>query len=409
MFRDPPYFRALREQVVPILQTYPSIKVWVAGCSTRRGTVVARDPVRGREDCRAHRALRDRHQRRCAAPAENGIYALERMAGFTSELSGGGRQAVAVGLLSRGVRRGAGSRRSLKSRVVFADHSLATDSVFLEAHLVSCRNVLIYFDRALQDRALGLFSDSLVRRGFLGLGSKESLRFSKHADSFDGVQRRASVSTRRCSDMQFTHPNLDSPDADPAAVDAVVIGASAGGIDALNRCCPGCPKASGPPCWSSCTAAGHAEPAAWTSFAHAARLPVVEPNDKDEIAPGRVLSGAARLSHDGRSGPHRSRCRSIRRCAFRGHRWTCCSNRRRTCTASAARRSCCRARTTTARTARAGARAGRHRVGASAGHRRSRPKCRVPRSNAARPTPFTIPQPWPGGSLHCRPISDPMP
>lgn len=68
--------------------------------------------------------------------------------------------------------------------MVFADHSLATDSVFLEAHLVSCRNVLIYFDRALQDRALGLFSDSLVRRGFLDLGSKESLRFSKYADRF---------------------------------------------------------------------------------------------------------------------------------------------------------------------------------------------------------------------------------
>jgi chemotaxis protein methyltransferase CheR len=74
--------------------------------------------------------------------------------------------------------------KSLKKHIVFSDHSLATDSVFAEVHLVSCRNVLIYFDRALQDRALGLFSGALCRKGFLGLGSKESMRFSKHRDDF---------------------------------------------------------------------------------------------------------------------------------------------------------------------------------------------------------------------------------
>ncbi len=68
--------------------------------------------------------------------------------------------------------------------MVFADHSLPTDSVFAELQVVSCRNVLIYFDRSLQDRALGLMKDSLCRRGFLGLGSKESLMFSQHAAAF---------------------------------------------------------------------------------------------------------------------------------------------------------------------------------------------------------------------------------
>jgi chemotaxis protein methyltransferase CheR len=68
--------------------------------------------------------------------------------------------------------------------VLFADHSLATDNVFSEMHLVSCRNVLIYFDRQLQDRAIGLFREALVRRGFLGLGSKESLRLTSYADAF---------------------------------------------------------------------------------------------------------------------------------------------------------------------------------------------------------------------------------
>jgi chemotaxis protein methyltransferase CheR len=73
--------------------------------------------------------------------------------------------------------------------VVFSDHSLATDSVFAEVHLVSCRNVLIYFDKPLQDRAIGLFREALCRRCFLGIGAKESLRFSSHASAFTEVVR----------------------------------------------------------------------------------------------------------------------------------------------------------------------------------------------------------------------------
>ena len=75
--------------------------------------------------------------------------------------------------------------KSLRRRIVFSDHSLATDSVFAEVQLISCRNVLIYFNRELQDRALGLFREALCRKGFLGIGSKESLRFSSEAGAFD--------------------------------------------------------------------------------------------------------------------------------------------------------------------------------------------------------------------------------
>jgi chemotaxis protein methyltransferase CheR len=77
--------------------------------------------------------------------------------------------------------------------VVFADHSLATDAVFSEMHLVSCRNVLIYFNASLQARAIGLFRDSLVRRGYLGLGSRETLRFNPHAKAFEAVHQQADV------------------------------------------------------------------------------------------------------------------------------------------------------------------------------------------------------------------------
>ena len=123
------------------------------------------------------------------ARAEAGIYALDRIAGFTQNyLAAGGKRSLSD--YYHAAYGGARVAGALKDRVVFADHSLSTDEVFLEAHLVSCRNVMIYFDRALQDRALGLFSDSLVRRGFLGLGSKESLRFSKHAGSFADFDAR---------------------------------------------------------------------------------------------------------------------------------------------------------------------------------------------------------------------------
>jgi chemotaxis protein methyltransferase CheR len=81
--------------------------------------------------------------------------------------------------------------------VVFSDHSLVTDAVFAEMHLISCRNVLIYFDRTAQDRAVGLFKDSLARKGFLGLGSKESLRFSRHAESFADFVREDKIYQRR--------------------------------------------------------------------------------------------------------------------------------------------------------------------------------------------------------------------
>ena len=89
--------------------------------------------------------------------------------------------------------------KSLRQQVVFSDHSLVTDAVFAEMHLISCRNVLIYFDRELQDRALGLFKDSLARKGFLGLGAKETLRFSDHAEAFTDFVREEKIYQRRAA------------------------------------------------------------------------------------------------------------------------------------------------------------------------------------------------------------------
>ncbi|MEP6484031.1 MAG: CheR family methyltransferase [Rudaea sp.] len=186
MFRDPDYFRALRTRVVPVLRTYPSLKIWVAGCSTGEEVyslaillheegLLKRTLIYG-TDINAH-ALRK---------AEAGVFDIERIAQFSHNFQRSGAR-TSLSAYYTAAYGNAVFDAALKKHMVFSDHSLATDSVFAETHLVSCRNVLIYFNRVLQDRAIGLFRDALCPRGFLGIGSKETLRFSSHCDAFEGI------------------------------------------------------------------------------------------------------------------------------------------------------------------------------------------------------------------------------
>lgn len=124
--------------------------------------------------------------------AESGIYDLERIAGFTENHRRAGGKCSLSDYYSAAYGRAVFDPQ-LRRRMVFSDHSLATDHVFGEMQLVSCRNVLIYFARQLQDRAVGLFHDSLCRKGFLGLGNRESLRFTALADAFSEVSREARI------------------------------------------------------------------------------------------------------------------------------------------------------------------------------------------------------------------------
>lgn len=188
LFRDPPYYRALRTRVVPLLRTYPSLKVWVAGCST--GEEVYSLAILLREEGLLERTLlyATDINPQALQKAEAGIYHIERMATFTENH----RQSGAAGSLGDYYTAAYGSAvfdKSLREHIVFSDHSLATDSVFAEVQLLSCRNVLIYFNRELQERALGLFREALCRKGFLGLGARESLRFSSHASAFTELVR----------------------------------------------------------------------------------------------------------------------------------------------------------------------------------------------------------------------------
>jgi len=183
MFRDPAYFKALRAEVIPVLKTYPSVKIWIAGCSN--GEEVWSFAIMLAEEGLLERTLiyaSDINPDALRA-AEAGLYALDRIAQFSANyLEAGGTRSLSD--YYHAAYNGAVFDRALKRHVLFADHSLATDTVFSEVQLVSCRNVLIYFDRPLQDRAVGLFRDALVRRGYLGLGSKESLRLTSHGPAF---------------------------------------------------------------------------------------------------------------------------------------------------------------------------------------------------------------------------------
>lgn len=192
MFRDPGYFEALRKEVLPVLATYPSLKIWCAGCST--GEEAYSLAILLHEERLLSRSLiyaTDINPNSLKS-AQAGIINQEQIPLFTENYQKAGGRAAFSEYYS-GSEKGAFLRPDLLERLVFADHSLATDSVFAEVQMVSCRNVLIYFTKPLQDKAFHLFHESLSKRGFLGLGSKETVRFSEYRDRFDEFVPRQKI------------------------------------------------------------------------------------------------------------------------------------------------------------------------------------------------------------------------
>ena len=186
MFRDPSFYKALREHVVPLLKTYPFIKIWHAGCSS--GEEVYSMAILLKEE-----GLFNRTQIYATdfnpviiKQAKEGIYPISRMKEFTLNYQKAGGKASFSDYYTANYE-SAKILESFKKNIVFATHNLVTDSVFAEVNLVVCRNVLIYFDRKLQDKVIGLFADSLAGGGVLCLGSKENLQFSEYYDSFDSL------------------------------------------------------------------------------------------------------------------------------------------------------------------------------------------------------------------------------
>lgn len=174
MFRDPPFFKALREKVVPHLQTYPHARIWIAGCATGEEVyslaILLREEGLG-EQCRIYAT--DLNQT-VLAKAQQGIFPLQYMRQYTRNYQkAGGTAAFSDYYVARYDR--AIMDPTLMRNVVFAAHNLATDSDFSEMQLVLCRNVLIYFKLPLKERVLGLFDRCLTPGGFLCLGTKEVL------------------------------------------------------------------------------------------------------------------------------------------------------------------------------------------------------------------------------------------
>jgi chemotaxis protein methyltransferase CheR len=192
MFRDPTHFLAIRQEVVPLLKTYPSIKIWIAGCST--GEEVYSMAILLREEGLLERTIiyATDINPRSLEKAKQGIFALGNIRAYTENYQKAGGQRAFSDYYTAAYDF-AIFDKNLRENVTFADHSLATDSVFSETQLISCRNVLIYFNKKLQDRAFGLFHDSLCHRGFLVLGSKETLDFSAYSNDFEALVKQERI------------------------------------------------------------------------------------------------------------------------------------------------------------------------------------------------------------------------
>ena len=195
MFRDPSFYVAFRERVVPVLRTYPFIRMWHAGCST--GEEVYSMAILLEEE-----GLYDRSRIYATdinevvlARARDGIYALDRMQEYTQNyLRAGGRQSFSEYYTAKYDHALFGP--TLRRNVVFAQHNLVTDRSFSEFNVILCRNVMIYFDRKLQESVHQLFYESLPVYGFLALGNKESLRLSKYEEYFEAVDAKEKIYRR---------------------------------------------------------------------------------------------------------------------------------------------------------------------------------------------------------------------
>ncbi|MHB1988188.1 MAG: CheR family methyltransferase [Acidimicrobiales bacterium] len=195
MFRDPAYYKVLRQEVVPILRTYPFVRVWNAGCSTGEETLSLAILLREAGLAARTRIYATDMNGRVVSAARQAALPLDRMREYTENyIRSGGTEAFSdyYAVRDDSVR----FDPTLLDNIVFAQHNLVSDAAFNEFHLIVCRNVLIYFDPSLQQKVHDLFHHSLVRFGILALGHKESLRLTPHAESYEALDAEHKVFRR---------------------------------------------------------------------------------------------------------------------------------------------------------------------------------------------------------------------
>lgn len=189
MFRDPGYYATFRNDVVPLLRTYPFIRIWHAGCSTGEEVYSTAIVLQEEGLLERSRIYATDINDVVLQQARSGIFPLNRMQEYTENyIKAGGTRSFSEYYTAK--YDGALFSPTLTRNVVFAQHNLVTDRSFAEFNVIFCRNVLIYFDRDLQERVHALFYDSLAMFGVLGLGSKESLRFSQYEACYERLNPR---------------------------------------------------------------------------------------------------------------------------------------------------------------------------------------------------------------------------
>ena len=192
MFRDPSFYQSLRNKIIPYLKTYPFIKIWHAGCAT--GEEVYSLAILLKEEGIYNKAtiFATDFNEHALDVARQGIYSLKDTQKYsTNYQKAGGKASFSDYYYAR--YNSAIMRKSLSKNVTFANHNLVTDGVFGEMHLILCRNVLIYFNKDLQNKVLTLFNESLIHGGFLALGSKETLSFSSIENDFKPIDKKNKI------------------------------------------------------------------------------------------------------------------------------------------------------------------------------------------------------------------------
>jgi chemotaxis protein methyltransferase CheR len=187
MFRDPTFYARFREKVVPLLRTYPFTRIWVAGCSTGEEVYSLAILLHEAELYDRTRIYATDINESVLDRARSGVFPLDKMREYTENyIKAGGQRAFSEYYLAK--YDGAQFQRALVDNVVFAQHNLVSDRSFNDFNVIVCRNVMIYFDRALQDKVHRLFYESLMTFGVLALGAKESIRFSPFEERYEELE-----------------------------------------------------------------------------------------------------------------------------------------------------------------------------------------------------------------------------